>query len=284
MKQSRCKMRLCYFLPLLLKILKKVTIVLFVLNYLCENIKVLGEKIMSEAEALIKKLRKENQVYLNRYFSNAPRWLMESFQVVRVPRAVTFVREGEKADTIYMLMKGKVVAVDYRVQEMAYGFITFDPIEVFGAMEILVEMDRYKTTLETTMNSTFLKVPRESFEKWLRNDINVFRMQTCKTCRYLIEEARKERLYVLIQGVERIYLTLYELYKAYGGENTYCMYISRKKFAEMTGLSERTITRTLKDLEEKEYISREGWNILMTYEQYLRIKALIDDKISEIGE
>lgn len=239
---------------------------------------------MSEAEMLIKKLGREIQIYLDRYFANAPRWLMESFQVVRVPKSVAFICEGEKADAVYILMKGKVVAVDYRVQEMAYGFIMFEPIEVFGAMEIFVEMDRYKTTLETTKDSIFLKVPRDIFEKWIKNDMNAFQMQTYKICRYLIEEARKERLYVLIQGVDRVYLTLYELYKAYGAEDTYCIYLSRKNFAEMTGLSERTITRTLKDLEEKEYISRDGWNILMTYEQHLRIKALIDDKISEIGE
>lgn len=41
----------------------------------------------------------------------------------------------------------------------------------------------------------------QTFSKWLRNDINAYRMQTEKTCSYLLEEVRKERLYVLIQGV-----------------------------------------------------------------------------------
>lgn len=238
---------------------------------------------MSEAEALIRKLDTENQIYLRRYFANAPRWLMESFQVVRIPKGTAFIRESEKADTVYILMRGSVVAVDYRVQEMAYGFITFRPIEVFGAMEILVDMDTFKTTLETAKDSVFLKISREIFEKWIKNDMDAFQMQTKKTGRYLIEEARKERLYVLVQGVDRIYLTLYEWYQTYGNGETCSIYISRKNFAEMTGLSERTITRTLKDLEAKKYISRQGWNILMTREQYLLIKALIEDKISEIG-
>lgn len=238
---------------------------------------------MSEAEALIRKLDTEDQIYLNRYFANAPRWLMESFQVVRLPRGTTFIRESEKADTVYILMRGKVVAVDYRVQEMAYGFITFKPIEVFGVMEILVDMDSFKTTLETARDSVFLKISREIFEKWIKNDMNAFQMQTKKTGRYLIEEVRKERLYVLVQGVGRVYLTLYEWYRTYGNGDTCSIYISRKNFSEMTGLSERTITRTLKSLEEKGYIAREGWNILMTREQYFMIKALIEDKISEIG-
>jgi len=244
----------------------------------------MGEGIMSEAEALIKRLDRESQIFLNRYFANAPRWLLDSFQVVKVPKNETFINEGEKADTVYILIKGKVMAVDYRVQEMTYGFITFDPIEVFGAMEILADADRYKTTLETTKDSLFLKISRETFKKWIKNDMNAFQIQTREIIKYLLREVRKERLYVLVQGVERIYLTLYELYRAYGQEDTYSIYISRKNFAETTGLSERTVTRTLKELEEKGYIAREGWNILITYEQYQRIKALIEDKISEIGE
>lgn len=239
---------------------------------------------MSEAETWIKKLDKENQAYLNRYFANAPHWVMDSFRAVRIPRGTAFITEGEKADTIYILMRGKVVAVDYRVQEMAYGFIIFYPVEVFGAMEILVDVDRYKTTLETAKDSMFLKISREIFEKWIKGDMTAFQMQTWKTGRYLLEEVRKERLYVLIQGVERVYLTLYEIYQTYGAEGVCSIYISRKEFAEMTGLSERTITRTLKDLEEKGYITRDGWNILMTNRQYETIKGLIEDKISEIGE
>lgn len=239
---------------------------------------------MSEAEALIKKLDMESQAYLNRYFANAPRWLMDSFQVVRVPKNTAFINEGEIADTIYILMKGRVVAVDYRVQEMAYGFITFQSMEVFGVMEILVDMDRYKTTLETTKDSIFLKISRDIFEKWLKNDLTAFQMQTRRTGRYLLEEVRKERLYVLIQGVERVYLALYEMYQSFGVEDACSIYVSRKDFAEMTGLSERTITRTLKNLEEKGCITRDGWNILMTQEQFLQIQSLIEDKIIEIGE
>lgn len=238
---------------------------------------------MNEAEALIKKLDMESQAYLDRYFSHAPRWLMDSFQVMWIPKRTTFITESEKADTVYILMKGKVVAVDYRVQEMAYGFFVFQSIEVFGAMEILVEMDHYKTTLETVKDSIFLKTSRDIFEKWIKNDVNAFQMETKKVGRYLLEQVRKERLYVLLEGVERIYLTLYNWYRAQSSGDVFSIYVSRKEFSEMTGLSERTITRTLKDLESKKYISREGWNILITQEQYLRIKALVEAKISEIG-
>lgn len=62
------------------------------------------------------------------------------------------------------------------------------------------------------------------------------------------------------------------------------MYLSRKDFSEVTGVSERTITRALKDLEEQKLISRDGWNIVMTWEQYRKIRELVRVQINETGE
>lgn len=51
----------------------------------------------------------------------------------------------------------------------------------------------------------------------------------------------------------------------------------------MTGLSERTITRAIKNLEAQGYITKEGWNITLNKEQYQRLKQLVDAKMSEIN-
>lgn len=240
--------------------------------------------MMSEVTALIKKLDKESQIYLGKYFSGAPSWILDDFQIVRMPKNRTFITEGDRADRVYILLKGTVLAVDHRVQEMAYGFIRFHPIEVFGAMEIMLDLEEYKTTLTTTTDCIFLKTSREKFDRWIKNDINAFRMETKKVGTYLLEEVRKERLYVLLQGVDRVYLVLHELYRTYAKDGVLSFYMSRKDFSETTGVSERTITRTLKDLEQKGYITREGWNLIITPEQYHMIQAVIEDKMCGIGE
>ena len=49
-------------------------------------------------------------------------------------------------------------------------------------------------------------------------------------------------------------------------------------------MSERTITRALKELEEQGLISRDGWNIVMTWEQYQRIRKLVRVQNNETGE
>lgn len=239
---------------------------------------------MNEVAALIRKLDKESQSYLEKYFSDAPSWMLDNLQIVHMPKNRSFVEEGERADKVYILLRGIVLAVDHRVQEMAYGFIRFHPIEVFGVMEIMLDLKEYKTTLMTTTDCIFLKTSREKFEKWIKNDINAFRMETKKVGTYLLKEVRKERLYVLLQGVDRVYLVLHELYQTYARNGVLSFYMSRKDFSETTGVSERTITRTLKDLEQKGYITREGWNLILTPEQYRMVRALIEDKMCGIGE
>ncbi len=101
---------------------------------------------------------------------------------------------------------------------------------------------------------------------------------------YLLEQARKERLYVLLQGVERIYLVLYKMYQSYARKGQCSLYMSRKDFTETAGVSERTVTRTLKMLEEKGCITREGWKIRITEEQYRKIRKLLEDKLYEFEE
>ena len=133
-------------------------------------------------------------------------------------------------------------------------------------------------------DSLFLKIPRDSFEKWILKDVDALQMETERIIGYLLDQSRKERLYVLLPGNERVYLILTNLYETYGKFDTYSVYMSRKDFSEVTGLSERTITRALKELEEKKLITRNGWNIVMTWNQYNKIKKLMKDQINEMGE
>ena len=109
-------------------------------------------------------------------------------------------------------------------------------------------------------------------------------METDRIIGYLLGQSRKERLYVMLPGNERVYLILTNLYETYGKCDTYRVYLSRKDFSEVTGVSERTITRALKDLEEKGLIARDGWSIVMTWEQYQKIRKLVGAQINETGE
>ena len=236
---------------------------------------------MEDTKDFILSLPKREREYLLDYFKNAPYWLMESFQVLNLPPKTTFIDEGEEANNVFILLKGNVTAIDYRVEEIVYRHHDFVPIEVFGAMEIIGEMEYFMTTLMTVSQSVILKCPRSKFEKWLLNDIHSLRIQSSTIERYLLKQVRKERLYLLLSGRERLAIVLMRLYEVYSENNASTIYVSRREFVETTGLSERTITRILKEMEEKKIISRRGWEIIITFAQYQEIKKMIDMRILE---
>lgn len=63
---------------------------------------------------------RERQEQLAEYFKSAPLWLVESLQMEELKKGTIFIREGEPADTVFVLVKGIVGATDYRIYGMSY--------------------------------------------------------------------------------------------------------------------------------------------------------------------
>ena len=57
---------------------------------------------MNDVVALINELRSEERDYLNNYLANAPKWLLEAFQIVRLKKGTTFIHENAHVDTVYI--------------------------------------------------------------------------------------------------------------------------------------------------------------------------------------
>lgn len=231
---------------------------------------------MTKLEKVLNEVSSEERELLGKYLKDAPQELMDSFRVVELPPNTTFIEEGMKAESIYILLKGKVKAVDYRVFEAVYNHFEFYPVEVFGAMEIIAEVDYYATTLVTAEASILLKTSRSLYENFLKDNFEVFKMQVTVIEKYLLRQARKERLNVLLSGNDRIALLLTQMYIRSVGDTKGELLVARKELVDVTGLSERTVTRILKSFEAKELISRKGWNILINYEQYQNLKKILE--------
>lgn len=87
---------------------------------------------------------RERQEQLAEYFKSAPLWLVESLQMEELKKGTIFIREGEPADTVFVLVKGIVGATDYRIYGMSYDFMRYDKVYAFGGMEFIMDYDRYE--------------------------------------------------------------------------------------------------------------------------------------------
>jgi len=240
---------------------------------------------MNEIVTLIEKLGTKERDYLNKYLANAPKWLLESFQIVKMKKDTTFIHENAYVDTIYILVEGVVKATDYRVEEIAYDYARFYPVEVFGAMEFLMNNDYYRTTLVAETPCTFLRVSKEQFAKWMVTDIHAVLEQAKAMSTYLIEQVRKERLFLFLSGGDRLFLTFMEIYPKQAQAHVCRINLTRKDLSNSTGLSVKTVNRCIKKMEEDGYIDREGRTIVINEKQYKRIKKVVSEKIDtlEVG-
>ena len=147
-----------------------------------------------------------------------------------------------------------------------------------GMSEVLLDLDQYQTTLSTMTSCTMLIIPKNIFEKWVKNDIRVLSQEVKAMGTFLLEEVKRERVFLFMQGRERVIYMLIQIYEQ-TLENKICIIkLTHQDLADSTGLSLKTINRSLKELESEALISRSGNKIIIKPEQFEKLKENINEK------
>ncbi len=222
---------------------------------------------------------RERQEQLAEYFKSAPLWLVESLQMEELKKGTIFIREGEPADTVFVLVKGIVGATDYRIYGMSYDFMRYDKVYAFGGMEFIMDYDRYRTTLRAMTDCTLLKLSRAVFEKWMYSDIRAMKYEAKQIGEYLLEEGRNSRLFLFLQGSDRLALLFVERYEKYQKNDRLYLKGNRQNLADETGLCVKSISRGIKKFMEDGLIQKEGKQIVIGREQYEGLKRIISEKV-----
>lgn len=228
-----------------------------------------------EALPVLKTLTPKKQREVEEIFGDAPKWLIDSLQVVKIDKNTAFIKENMPVKWIYIIVKGTVRAVDYRIYGIVYDFMRVDNLEAMGGMEIILELPTYRTTIQAVTPCTALKISRERYEKWLHTDIHALRREAKTVGRYLMETDRKSRAYLFLQGADRLALYLLDLYKKYAQGDVYLVSSTRTELSEMTGLCVRTVNRAIKKFYEDGWITKQGNKFTISQKQYDQMNEVI---------
>ena len=239
----------------------------------------MGHGFSYEALPFLNDLTKEEQEQFVEYFRTAPLWLIDSFRIEKVKKGTVFTREGEPADTVFFIAGGTIAATDYRMYGMPYDYRRYNRVYAFGAMEILINEDKYMTTLRVASDCTIAMLPRAKYEKWLFSDINALRYETMRMGSDLLNESRDNRLFLFVQGPDRLALLFVKRYEQYGKKGVLNIRRSRQNLADETGLCIKTISRGVKRFLEDGLITKEGNQIIINEAQYEGLKEMISSKI-----
>lgn len=235
------------------------------------------DKVLS----LIGQLQGKQREYLETYFNEAPVWLLDACNIVKYEKDTIFIRENTLVENVYILVKGKVKLLDYRILGINYDYMWLEAVKTFGPMEIILNLERYQTTLMTTTPCTMLVISKGKFEKWMKGDINALLLESNMMASYLLEQARKERIFIFMQGTDRVAYLLSQMYEETAKDNVCTIKLTRQELSDCTGLSVKTINRSIAKLQEENYINRSGNKIVIHEEQYVRMKDVIAQKVGQ---
>lgn len=226
-------------------------------------------------------ISKEHKDYFKNYIKSAPESLIKKMKLEKFAEDTIFIRENTELDNIYILLDGIVRAVDYRMHGISYEFMRFSPVKVLGAMEIVLDIKKYCTTLITETPCMMVICPVEDFSKWIMSDLDIIKTEMKTIGNYLLEEDRQNRLFLFLQGRDRLFVLLMQHYEKYAKNRQCLIKLTRVELSDRTGISIRTINRSIKKLQEDGFISKLNSKILITQEQYQKMSEYISKKIDD---
>ena len=217
-------------------------------------------------------IEEERKQQFYAYFETAPSWLLDSIVIEKTKKGKMFIREGNPVDTIYFIGNGIIKATDYRIYGISFDFMLFNKLYAYGGMEVIMELDKYRTSLQTVTDCIVLKIPKAKFSKWMKSDICALSHESKLMAEYLLEQARNVRAFLFLQGADRLTMLLTKRYEKYAENGILKLDNDRQELSDFTGLSVRTIARSIKILKEQGLITKQGNYIVISKEQYTHLK------------
>lgn len=241
----------------------------------------MGDNHLDNVLPFLKHIDKERREQFYAYFKTAPLWLLDSFSIEKMKKGRIFIREGSPVDIIYFIGDGLIKATDYRIYGIKFDFILFSDVYAYGGMEVVMGLDKYQTSMQTVTDCTVLKIPKPQFARWMKTDILALRHESKLMGEYLLEQARNIRAFLFLQGSDRLAMLFTNRYKKFASDGILTLDNDRQELSDYTGLSVKTITRSVKKLEEAGLVTRRGGRILVDKEQYIRMKESLSQILSE---
>lgn len=235
-------------------------------------------KYLYEAFPFLKEIDAGRRLEFERYFKSAPIWLLDACQIENVPAGYTFVTENSPVSTIYFIGKGSIRALDYSIDGITHEFMRFEHVYAMGGMEVIMNLQKYQTTLQTVTPCILVKLAKNKFEQWLAEDAKILRLEAQLIAEYLLQQARESRLYLFLQGSDRLAMLLANRYDRFAEKGILKVRGTRQDLSDATGLCVKTVNRAVKKLVTEGLLSQNGHDLYIDTEQYERLINMISHR------
>lgn len=230
----------------------------------------MAHKVLKEIE----KFPNANSEYFKQLLQNDT---LNYCKVITIGPGTRFVTSKEEVNKIWILLLGKVKALEEYTTGDIYIFQKFDAPEVFGEMEALAEIPNYRASLIAETKCIFITLPVIFYLRFLKENSEFLYKRTQATLKRVLDEERDNRIYLMLKGIDRIKLYFIQHYKLSESEEICILKTTRQQIADETGYSIKTVNRVLKKLKEQSFLNVVGQKILITENQYISMIDSIEE-------
>ena len=184
---------------------------------------------------------------LNDYLKYMPDKLNERYWIHTYPPGTIIHQKDEPLEYFGIVCEGSHRVINEFENGNVYMIERNDPIDFVGEVTILAEKERTSVTIETLTECTVLYFSRKDFEDWIEKDIHFLRLVSQKVAYKLYRSSynRGNRLFYPPQHLLLLYFLQYiEEYHSCVIRRT------REEIHEETGISVKTLNRTIRKLKE----------------------------------
>ena len=179
------------------------------------------------------------------------------------PRNAVIVNEGDRTDSLYIILEGRVKAYVSDADGKEVVLSTQGAGEYFG--EMVLDAGPRSASIMTLEPSKFLVVPQSDFKDFLlKNPAFAVRVieKLIHTARELTTNVKSLALMDVYGRVARLLL---ELAREHQGKLVIAERLTQKDIASRVGASREMVSLILKDLETGGYIRHDGHTLVIVH-------------------
>lgn len=218
--------------------------------------------------------------YLNDLFKYMPEATAREIMYKEVKKGENLLIAGNPVETVYIILKGRVTGIDHQKLGRVYSFMDFTKMYIVGDFEVFADYSEYCVSISTTEDCKLLKISSNSYLRWIRYDENALFLRLNNVLSTLTFERKMDREYLLMGCKERVADFLARLYQTDANDrmDKFKVLKTQNELADKIGFNVRSVQRSISSLEKEDLISVENGKIVISHEQYIRLKQYNDRK------
>ncbi len=207
---------------------------------------------------------------LKEYLCNMPEELKSKFIVKIHPPGTIIHHQQTELDIFGIVASGEHRVINLFEDGNIFMIEKNEPIDFIGEVTILAGMKETSVTIETITESIIMYISRADFEEWIKKDIHFLYLVSQKVALKLYRSSsnRGAKLFYPPHFLLLDYLIKYAQENNISKNKYLVIKKTRQELFEETGITVKTINRTVSKLKEDQVISIAKGKISMTYDQY----------------